>query len=87
MSERRLDVSDLEPCEPLERSLAAARALRPGDYLRILHRREPHLLYPLLEQLDCRWHCRPGRESAFEILVWRAADAAAAAAVAHLLRQ
>lgn len=45
-----LDVSNLEPCEPLERTLAAVARLEAGDYLRILHRREPHLLYPLLEK-------------------------------------
>lgn len=48
--EHRLDVSELEPCEPLERTLAAITLLETGDYLRVLHRREPHLLYPLLEK-------------------------------------
>jgi len=74
-----LDVSGLEPCEPLDRSLEAARALTPGRYLRILHRREPLPLFPLLEQLGCRWHCRTGTTAAFEIFVWRRGDAAAEA--------
>lgn len=82
MSERRLDVSTLEPCEPLERTLAAASELKPGEYLRVLHRREPLPLYPLLEQLGCAWRTRPGTATAFEVLIWRADDPAAAAAAA-----
>ena len=82
MSERRLDVSALEPCEPLERTLAAASDLGPGEYLRVLHSREPLPLYPLLEQLGCAWRTRPGTATPFEVLIWRADDPAAAAAAA-----
>ncbi|MDX1593971.1 MAG: DUF2249 domain-containing protein [Gammaproteobacteria bacterium] len=81
--EIRLDVSGLEPCEPLERTLAAAEALGPGEYLRVLHRREPLPLFPLLEQLGCAWHCRPGTETAYEVLVWRRGDEVAEAATAE----
>ena len=49
-----LDVSELEPCEPLERTLAALAGLGSGDYLRVLHRREPRLLFPLLERQGLR---------------------------------
>ena len=55
--EHILDVSMLEPCEPLERTLEQSRVLQPGDYLKVIHRREPHLLYPLLEKLGLNWHC------------------------------
>ncbi len=78
--ERRLDVSDLEPCEPLERTLAAAGELGPGEYLRVLHRREPLPLFPMLEKLGCAWRCRPGTVTPYEVLVWRADDPVAAAA-------
>lgn len=50
--EHQLDVSELEPCEPLERTIEAIKRLKRGDVLRIVHRREPHLLYPLLEKGD-----------------------------------
>ena len=46
--EHLLDVSTLEPCEPLELTLSATRDLSTGDYLKVVHRREPHPLFPLL---------------------------------------
>ena len=69
-----IDVSDLEPCEPLQRTLEAVRGLRPGDRLRVIHRREPRLLFPLLERDGFDWVCRPGEAGGFEILIWRAGD-------------
>ena len=72
--EHRLDVSSLEPCEPLERTLEAVTLLRSGDYLRVLHRREPHLLYPLLEKGGYSWTTRSGQESQYVILIWRQGD-------------
>ena len=81
---RCLDVSGLEPCEPLERTLAAAADLAPGELLRVLHRREPLPLFPLLEKIGCAWHCRPGTTTAYEVLVWRADDRVAAAAAAEV---
>ena len=59
---------------------AAAADLGPGEYLRVLHRREPLPLFPLLEKLGCAWRCRPGNTTPYEVLVWRAADPVAAAA-------
>ena len=79
-----LDVSDLEPCEPLERSLAAAE-LPEGRYLRIFHRREPFPLYDLLAAGGFRHATRPGTRTPYEIFVWRAVDDDAAAAVAAVL--
>ena len=82
--EYSLDVSDLEPCEPLERTLEAMKLLNAGDYLRVLHRREPHLLYPLLEKGGYCWFTRPGETSQFEILIWRQGDSSAeSAALGH----
>ena len=78
--ERVLDVSDLAPPEPLERALEAVRELPPGGYVRMLHWREPLLLYPLLEEQGLRWTTRAGRETAYEILIWRRGDAEAEAA-------
>lgn len=75
--EYRLDVSELEPCEPLERTLAAIRLLRKGDYLRVLHRREPHPLYQLLAQGGFSWRTQSGHTSRFEILIWRNGDSSA----------
>jgi len=69
-----LDVSDLEPCEPLERSLEAAGRLAEGDYLRVLHRREPRMLFPLLEQQGFAWEVRPKGPADYAIYIWRRDD-------------
>jgi uncharacterized protein (DUF2249 family) len=82
--ENTLDVSKLEPCEPLERTLAAIRELGKGDYLRVIHRREPHLLYPMLEKSGFAWRTCPGGPSQFEIFIWRQGDAEAEQAVTQL---
>lgn len=79
--ERFLDVSDLEPCEPLERSLAAIEELAPGDHLRILHRREPFPLYDLLTARGFEHRTVPGGRTAVEVFVWRVGDDEARAAV------
>ncbi len=79
--EIQLDVSMLEPCEPLEKTLEAIKRLSTGDYLRVLHRREPHLLYPLLEKSGFAWHCRDISSDNYEIFIWKMDDDAAAIAV------
>ncbi len=79
---RVLDVSDLEAPAPLERVLSELEDLAPGEYIRMLHRREPLLLYPILEQRGFAYRAGPGRATAFEILIWRRDDAAAAGACA-----
>jgi Uncharacterized conserved protein (DUF2249) len=79
--EQILDVSGLEPPEPLEHSLSAVEDLGPGDHLRILHRREPFPLYGILDARGFAHRTLPGSQTAFEILVWRVGDAAAETAV------
>lgn len=79
---RVLDVSGLEPPAPLERVLTELEDLAPGEYLRMLHRREPSLLYPILEQRGFAYRAGPGRTTAFEILIWHRDDAEAARACA-----
>ena len=70
--EQLLDVSMLEPCEPMEQTLAAIQQLQPGDHLRVLHRREPHPLFPMLERAGFAWHCRAVGETNYEIFIWQA---------------
>ncbi|MET0101153.1 MAG: DUF2249 domain-containing protein [Sedimenticola sp.] len=79
--ERLLDVSELEPCEPLDQTLQAIATLVPGEYLRVIHRREPNLLYPMLEKGGFAWNCREGGPAGYEIFIWRSDDHAARAGV------
>lgn len=75
--EHRLDVSKLEPCEPLEQILQVVTQLNTGEYLCVQHRMEPHPLYPILTQQGYAWLTRPGHQAAFEIRIWRCTDNAA----------
>jgi uncharacterized protein (DUF2249 family) len=78
---RILDVSQLEPCEPLEQVLATLPTLQPGEYLQVLHRMEPHLLYPLLTQAGYAWLTQSGQTTPVEIYIWRVDDNQAQLAV------
>jgi len=71
MRERLLDVRELEPPEPLERVLEVLDTLAPDEQIRLLHRREPHLLYPILHREGFSWRCDPTPEGEFVILIWR----------------
>ncbi len=85
--ERLLDVSDLPPPEPLEQALVALDTLSPGEYLHMLHRREPYLLYPILEQRGFAHATVQARQGVLEIFVWRQGDASAEAAVRQVTHQ
>ena len=76
-----LDVSQLAPCEPLERVLAAIPSLQAGEYLCMLHRMEPHPLYPILTEKGYSWLTQAGRELPVEVYIWRSTDKQAEAAV------
>ena len=81
-----LDVSDLEPPEPLEQTLDAADALESGQYLRMLHRRDPCLLYGNLDNNGFKYFQREGSTTAVELFIWREDDAEAEAAAQHVLQ-
>ena len=75
--DRFLDVSDLEPCEPMERALQASADLSEGQYLHLLHRREPHLLYPILAERGFCWRTVADSETRFHVYIWRQGDQSA----------
>lgn len=77
---RLLDVSDLPPPEPLERAVAALGTLGPGEALRLHHRREPCLLYPILDERGFAHLTRSVVDGEVDVWMWRAGDVAAEAA-------
>ena len=81
MTERVLDVSQLEPCEPMERVLAALPTLQQGEYLRVLHRMEPHPLYAILTREGFAWLTKPGKIVPIEIYIWHNTDTETAAII------
>jgi len=81
-----LDVCALEPPEPLVLTLEAAARLKPGQYLRMLHRREPCMLYGNLDDNHFSYYRRKGTISAVEVFIWAEHDEAAAAAVQSVIQ-
>jgi len=77
-----LDVSGLEPPEPLVLTINYAQRLQPGQVLRMIHRRFPCLLEKNLHQLG---FCCRITEYADEVvtLIWLDGDEAAKAYVEH----
>lgn len=78
--ERVLDVSMLEPPEPLERALDAVETLRAGEYLRMIFPREPHPLFTLLEQYGVEFLSDPTPDMRWEVRAWLQGDTEAARA-------
>lgn len=70
--ERQLDVSALEPPEPLERILDALDHLAEGDCLRARLAREPLPLYGFLQRLGYAWRTERRGEAAFDVVIWPA---------------
>ena len=85
LGEVLLDVSDLEPPEPLVQTLQAAKQLKPGQYLRMLHRRDPCMLYGNLDDNHFKYFQRKGSTTAVEVFIWYENDAEAAAAVETII--
>ncbi len=75
-----LDVSDLEPPEPLLRATVALQNLPRGKALHMIHRLRPRLLYPEAERLGFESDTRQGPDGRCEIFFWRRDDPAAARA-------
>ena len=73
-----LDVSELEPCEPLEKTLEALETLPEGHCLRVLHRREPHPLLPMLEKRGFAWRLYARSNPAVELWIWHQGNQQAA---------
>ena len=71
MRARHVDVSELDPPQPMLVALAELRELAGDEYLVLAHRREPVPLYAMLETMGFAHRAQPGRRAAFEILIWR----------------
>ena len=65
-----LDVRDLEPPEPLELVLAEMETLGRHQRIRMLHRREPYMLYPILEREHFAHETTVTEDGEIQILIW-----------------
>ena len=65
-----LDVRELEPPEPLEKVLEALCTLEAGQRIRMIHHREPHPLYPILQREGFGHKTHFTDEGMVEIIIW-----------------
>ena len=75
-----LNAEEMEPPEPLVRTLELADTLGAGEYLRLRHRREPCLLYDNLSQRGFDHLTCEGVDVAYEVFIWHKGDGEAEAA-------
>lgn len=80
-----LDVCGLEPPEPFEQATEMLRILQPGQYLKLIIPRRPHLLYPWLAEQGFLEHTREARDDLFEIYIWRETDRSCAGLITGML--
>ena len=80
-----LDVSELEPPEPLTLTLEATEQLQAGQYLRMLHRREPCMLFDNLDDNHFKYFQRKGTITAVEVFIWTRGDDEAETAVQAII--
>lgn len=70
MTERIVDARWLEPPEPMELTLDALNVLEPGERLRLLIHRMPHMLFPLLKDWGYDYATQADDDGTYEILIW-----------------
>jgi len=66
-----LDVSELEPPEPLTEILFSLSTLSPSQCLHINHRQEPFPLYNRLNDLGWQYFCQRISSEQFHIFIYR----------------
>lgn len=79
--EHFLDVTQLEAPAPLQVALEALESLPQGHYLRLIARRDPIFLYPLLLMQGFEHDTRTVSQEHYEVLIWHKDDQVAAKAV------
>jgi len=76
----KLDVSELPAPEPFQRIMEILLGMTSGEYLKVVHRKQPLLLYKPLSQQGFSYHVQkaaPTQKSErplFEIFIWRGAQ-------------
>ncbi len=67
---RRVDVRGLEPCEPMEKILAALDDPVTDGRVHAILDRDPIYLYPILEQRGFDWRVLVDDQNHFELLIY-----------------
>jgi len=65
-----LDVSDLPAPEPFDQIMQALNDMAKQHYLKVVHRKQPLLLYQPLQKLGFNFHVQKGKNRPYEIYIW-----------------
>lgn len=68
-----VDVSELPPPKPMEIVLDALDEIKPGQYIRMIHRMEPHPLYNILMDNGYRYKVDVST-GLIHIFIWKSVD-------------
>ncbi len=74
-----LDVSELEPPQPFEEVLKQLRKLQAGEYIKMLHRKQPLPLIQLLHENGYAVSMSNSPSGLWEIIIWKMSDPVSAA--------
>ena len=69
-----IDVSDEEAPKPFELVLGRIEHLKQGEYIRMLHRKQPLPLIQMLEENGYECKMSPGQQTKWEIIIWNKQD-------------
>lgn len=69
-----LDASEWEPPRPFEEACEILQKLRPGEYLRMLHRRIPYPLFDFCRALSLQHQVIEGGSPAYQIIIYFPVD-------------
>ena len=72
--EQLIDVSELEPPEPFEAVLKLIDKIGAGEYIRMIHRKQPLPLIELLESRGFECAIKQGTKSEWDIIIWHKSD-------------
>ena len=83
-SEIILDVFELNPPLPMDMALDAMEKLEKGQYIKMIHRMEPHPLYNILFDEGYKYRVNM-IDDQFIIYIWKAVDKTADKIVKNIL--
>lgn len=75
-----LDVSEMQAPKPMELVLEAMENLQDSQYIKMIHRMQPHPLYNILLDNGYRYKV-DNANGLFNIFIWKASDKTAEASV------
>ena len=80
-----LDTSMLQPPLPMDMALEAIDKLETGQYIKMLHRMQPHPLYNILMDNGFKYKIH-STDELFEIYIWKATDKTTGNIIKDLLK-